>query len=70
MDHLRSGHTATPLTDGRISIVGGGGSGVEQSTREIYDPATGTWSAAPRTGAASPRPAGRPRRCGGWPTKV
>jgi len=33
----RSGHTATPLLNGEVLVVGGG-------TAELYDPATGTWS--------------------------
>ncbi|WP_235216819.1 kelch repeat-containing protein, partial [Archangium violaceum] len=42
----RSGHTATLLPDGRVLVTGGTHSGTEQSSAEVYDPATGLWSAA------------------------
>ena len=32
--------TATPLADGRVLVVGG----VRETSTELYDPATGTWS--------------------------
>jgi len=50
-------HTATLLADGRVLIAGGlsraltGGDHVE-ATSEIYDPATGTWTAGPPLTAA------------------
>lgn len=44
----RSGHTATPLVDGRILVVGGetftDGASVPATSAEMFDPATGTWS--------------------------
>ena len=45
----RHSHTATPLSDGRVLIVGGtqgrfGGPGL--TSVEIYDPSSGTWSTA------------------------
>src|SRR5262245_52436263 len=33
--------TATPLANGRVLVVGG----VGETSTELYDPATGTWSA-------------------------
>lgn len=42
----RATHTATVLTDGRVLIAGGvDGTGVVQTACEIYDPATGTFTA-------------------------
>lgn len=46
----RSGHTATVLPDGRVLVVGGESRNAAGATdltasSEIYDPATGTWSA-------------------------
>ncbi|WNG27104.1 kelch-like protein [Cystobacter fuscus] len=64
----RTHHTATPLPDGKVLVVGGG----NRPTAELYDPATGTWSA---TGSmASPRydhtatllPDGKVLVAGGW----
>jgi hypothetical protein len=52
-DGPRAGHTATLLKDGRVLVTGGavlsGAGGVESDPRasaEIYDPATGEWTAA------------------------
>jgi uncharacterized delta-60 repeat protein len=45
----RYAHTATLLTNGKVLVVGGwrnGGGGVALATTELYDPATGTWSAS------------------------
>jgi hypothetical protein len=40
-------HTATPLPDGKVLVVGGfGGIEASQVTAEVYDPATGTWRLA------------------------
>jgi hypothetical protein len=46
----RIGPVAVRLADGRVLLVGGttvdpGGTNVDLSTAEIYDPATGTWTA-------------------------
>ena len=55
----RTGHAATPLRDGRVLVTGGRtemtGSEEAYGPPELFDPATGTWSAAgtmhePRTG--------------------
>ena len=40
----RSGHTAVRLLDGRVLVVGGAGDENDTSA-ELYDPDTGTWSA-------------------------
>jgi large repetitive protein len=46
MVEARAGHTATTLTDGRILLVGGYGPGnIASNTAEIYDPATGKFTA-------------------------
>ena len=69
-----------PLPDGRILVVGGtnttgvdGAASIFYETAEIYDPATGTWSATGSltTGGralhtASPLPGGRILIAGGW----
>jgi hypothetical protein len=41
----RSGHTATPLNNGRVLVVGGRGGIFGLATSELYDPATNVWSA-------------------------
>jgi hypothetical protein len=53
----RDGHSAVRLLDGRVLIVGGteGSSGPELTSAELYDPATGTWTA---TGDMLRRPDG------------
>jgi plastocyanin len=43
MHAARYGHTATVLTDGRVLIAGGYGTG-PLSSAEIYDPAANTWT--------------------------
>jgi Galactose oxidase, central domain/Kelch motif len=55
MTKVRSAHTATLLTDGRVLVTGGSTSGVVLSAAEIYDPATGVFTTtgdlnAPRYG--------------------
>ena len=47
----RGGHTATLVLDGRVLVVGGGGGdaslegGPRSATAELYDPASGRWTA-------------------------
>jgi len=51
MNTARDGHTATLLPNGKVLVEGGYGSGVigkkppVLSSKELYDPATGTWTA-------------------------
>src|SRR5512136_2772018 len=49
MATARSHHAAVLLRDGRVLVVGGGGTGVGAAvglaSAELYDPASGTWSA-------------------------
>jgi hypothetical protein len=48
MKQARGGHTATPLPDGRVLVAGGGdpnSNGRKFRTAELYDPATGSWTA-------------------------
>ena len=42
----RSDHTAVRLLDGRVLVVGGRDGQTNLTSAELYDPATGTWSAA------------------------
>ncbi len=45
----RSGHTAVRLLDGRVLVVGGASGDPDNDTSaELYDPVTGTWSATGR----------------------
>jgi N-acetylneuraminic acid mutarotase len=53
MTEPRGGHTATPLADGRVLVAGGTirrpgfvvGGYVDLASAELYDPATGSWTA-------------------------
>src|SRR6059036_1206941 len=44
-------HTATLLPNGKVLVAGGDGNGPSQESAELYDPASGTWTA---TGSLSP----------------
>ena len=79
----REGHTATLLTDGRVLVVGGVRAGPDEngvggnnplSSAELFDPATGSWSAAEAMLAARGRghtatllPSGSVLVVGGYP---
>ncbi len=52
MTVARRGHTATRLSDGRVLIAGGENSSGALNESEIYDPATGTFTAAANMGSA------------------
>jgi Galactose oxidase, central domain len=43
-----SGVTATPMSDGRVLVAGGGGATSSGPSAELFDPGSGTWS---RTGS-------------------
>ena len=59
----RSGHTAVRLLDGRVLVVGGrSGAGDNLTSAELYDPATGTWSATGKHARSRPV-ASLPRCC-------
>ena len=47
MIEVRTGHTATLLPNGKVLVAGGGGTGLSAllATAELYDPATGSWTA-------------------------
>ena len=61
MSTSREKHTATLLNDGKVLVTGGQATGrVNQTSAEIYDPATGVWTSAgdmsvARTGHATAR---------------
>lgn len=72
MDDARDGHDALVLTDGRVLVVGGAGSGALQTTM-LFQPGSDTWSpggdiAIPRANfAAAVLPDGRAIILGGGP---
>lgn len=71
MGTARSAHTATPLADGRVLVVGGIAGSTALASAEIYDPASRTWTptgplATPRRGhTATLLPDGRVLVAGG-----
>lgn len=48
----REGHTATLLQNGKVLVAGGRNGTVIFNSAELYDPTTGTWSAAPNFSTA------------------
>src|SRR5207253_189440 len=50
-------HTATLLPNGKVLVAGGDGDGPSQESAELYDPASGTWTASGSLGAARDAPA-------------
>jgi hypothetical protein len=45
LNHARAGHTATLLSDGRVLVTGGVGTGfLASDTAELYNPATGAFA--------------------------
>ena len=57
----RDGHTAVRLLDGRVLVVGGANGDENDTSAELYDPASGTWSATGNM--LKPHVASRPRCC-------
>ena len=55
---IRTGHAAALLPDGKVLVVGGGnssdGNGGPLATAEVYDPATGSWTATGDTIGSGP----------------
>jgi hypothetical protein len=55
---IRTGHAATLLPDGKVLVIGGGessdGNGGPLATAEVYDPATGAWTATGDTIGSGP----------------
>ncbi len=48
----RSGHAATPLSDGRVLVAGGRDTTSSLATAELYDPAANAWTSAGALAAA------------------
>lgn len=46
MHQARRYHAASPLSDGRVLVVGGTSSNTDLASAEIYDPTSNTWSTA------------------------
>lgn len=44
LNHSRTYHTATRLSDGRVLVTGGQNNQGDLASAEIYDPATGNWT--------------------------
>src|SRR5437762_5899699 len=51
----RNGHTATLLPNGKVLIAGGRNGNSGLASAELYDPASGTWSATGKIGSAPGR---------------
>jgi N-acetylneuraminic acid mutarotase len=45
MHYARNRHTASILRNGKVLVAGGGGYHSIQSSAELYDPSTETWTA-------------------------
>ncbi len=52
MNNVRSGHSASILSDGRVLVVGGSNGGVYPNNAELYDPSRGTWNTTGRMNTA------------------
>ena len=52
LNTARYAHTATLLPNGKVLVAGGGGSSGFLSSVELYDPASGTWTATGSLNAA------------------
>src|SRR2546426_996514 len=50
--NARDSHTGTPLPNGKVLVAGGHGSSGPLASTELYDPATGTWTATGGMGTA------------------
>ncbi|CAF4821643.1 unnamed protein product, partial [Rotaria sp. Silwood2] len=44
MNYVRSLHTASVLTSGKVLVISGFGKGGRLNSSELYDPSTGTWT--------------------------
>ena len=61
----RHSHAAILLPDGRVLVAGGTSLDDPPDSAELYDPATGTWTAIASMHRLK-RPTARPRCCSRW----